>query len=223
MEIDATTLNQFLAALTVLILAVIAWLSKQRTDSAAITAAATTQTAATNAAMAAATAPAATAAAPARVATTIGDDHTPGVDIVTNPILLGDQAVVQIGATTYHPVYHMSAQTRRAIEGQQTPADLATVDAQIAAAEAQRGGLGIPHYVITYSRGFYEVNYGIVDAGSDTYYASSIINSSHDQTWDPAKALADAQASRLAALKAAADKAAAAYAASVANCHGTTT
>lgn len=52
MEIDSNTLNSFFSALTVLILALIAWWNKQRTDSAAITATATTQTASSNQAIA---------------------------------------------------------------------------------------------------------------------------------------------------------------------------
>jgi len=53
MEIDANTLNSFFTMLSALILAIIAWYNKQRTDSAAVTAAATTQTAETNTTMAA--------------------------------------------------------------------------------------------------------------------------------------------------------------------------
>lgn len=55
MEINAETLNQFFQLLTIAILAIIAWWNKQRTDSAATTAAATVQTAQTNAVMAAPT------------------------------------------------------------------------------------------------------------------------------------------------------------------------
>lgn len=53
MEIDTTTLNSFFAALSALILIIIAYLNKIRTDSAATTAAATSATATTNAAIAA--------------------------------------------------------------------------------------------------------------------------------------------------------------------------
>lgn len=53
MEIDATTLNSFFAALTALLLIIIAWFNRQRTASALITASATSQTAITNQAMAA--------------------------------------------------------------------------------------------------------------------------------------------------------------------------
>lgn len=67
MIIDAETLNQFLAALTALILIIIAWYNKQRTDLAAVTATAATQTAVTNQAMAAAPVPAPVVLAPAPV------------------------------------------------------------------------------------------------------------------------------------------------------------
>jgi hypothetical protein len=52
MEIDGNTLNGLFQALTVGILALIAWYNQQRTASAATTAAATTSTATTNAAIA---------------------------------------------------------------------------------------------------------------------------------------------------------------------------
>jgi len=61
--IDEVTLNTFFAALTALILAIIAWYNKQRTTAAVQTATAATQTAMTNAVMAAATQPAAPASA----------------------------------------------------------------------------------------------------------------------------------------------------------------
>jgi len=69
MAIDTEMTNQIVQLVTLIILAIIAWYNKQRTDSAATTAAATTQTAASNAAIAA-TEKAATeiiAAAPAYV------------------------------------------------------------------------------------------------------------------------------------------------------------
>jgi hypothetical protein len=147
--------------------------------------------------------------APVSAPKTIGNDPTPGADIVTNPALLENVSVVQIGSTTYHPVFLMSSETRRAVEGQLSAADLASVDQQITNAELQRGGRGIPHYIITYSKGYYEINYGVVNSGSDTYFASTIISSSHDQTYDPAAAAA----ARAAAYQAAADRAAAAAAA----------
>lgn len=53
-QIDEVTLNTFFAALTALILAIIAWYNKQRTTAAVQTATAATQTAMTNAVMAAA-------------------------------------------------------------------------------------------------------------------------------------------------------------------------
>jgi hypothetical protein len=57
--IDEVTLNTFFAALTALILAIIAWYNKQRTTAAVQTATAAVQTASTNAYMAAAIQPAA--------------------------------------------------------------------------------------------------------------------------------------------------------------------
>jgi hypothetical protein len=197
--IDSDTLNQIIQAFIALLLIIIAWYNRQRTASATTTAAATMQIAA---------AAAATPPPPPTPAPVVAASLVPGANIVTNLALMGLAPVVQIGGTTYHPVYLMSAETRRAVGGQLSPGDLALVDGQIAAAESQRGGLGIPHYFITYSTGFYEINYGVVNSGADTYFASTIISSSHDQTYDAAKAKAAAIAARDAALAAAAAAAA---------------
>ena len=50
--IETTAFSEFMALLTAILLAIIAWYNKQRTESATVTAEATTATARTNAAMA---------------------------------------------------------------------------------------------------------------------------------------------------------------------------
>lgn len=90
MEIDSTTLNTFLTALSALILAIIAWYNKQRTDSAVQTAAATQSTALSNAQMATA------------------EKFDPGFTVLpTSPELKSGQSValrVQTGLATKHLV-----------------------------------------------------------------------------------------------------------------------
>ena len=73
LDIDPALLTAVFEALIVLLLAIIALFNKKRTDSAAVTAAATTQTAVTNQAMAIATQP----AAPVRAAYVPVDDRRP--------------------------------------------------------------------------------------------------------------------------------------------------
>jgi hypothetical protein len=132
MIIDETTLTQFFSALTVLILAIIAWYNKTRTDSAAITAAATTQTAVTNQAMAAVTpgiaSPTTTPTAPA--------------SMVSQP--------AGYGVPLYSTAYKMRQTTRDFLNSSITdPADWANVLRQIAAAELQN----LSDYIVSWSHG----------------------------------------------------------------------
>ena len=100
---------------------------------------------------------------------------------ITNPALLGLDSVVTIGARTYHPIYKMDADIMRTVTGQLGPEDLAPVMSQIAAAEAQRNGMGIPYYILTYSHGFYDVTYGAVPTNGDVNFKALIQGSAHDR------------------------------------------
>jgi hypothetical protein len=132
MIIDEITLTQFFSALTVLILAIIAWLNKQRTDSAAITAAATTATASSNAVMADAT----------PVSTPAGTVPISPVSIVAQP--------AGYGVPLYSTAYKMRQTTRDFLNSSITdPADWANVLRQIAAAELQN----LSDYIVSWSHG----------------------------------------------------------------------
>jgi hypothetical protein len=156
-EIDPEILNTFLAALTALILAIIAWYNRQRTVSAAITATATTQTATTNQAMA-------TAAPVAPIAPMSMVPQPPG-----QPIPM------------YSTSYKMRDATREylrlAIKDQ---ADWESVTAQIVAAEAQN----LSDYTLKWSHSRWcRIQFGVwMATNGQVTYISQVLGGAFDDS-----------------------------------------
>lgn len=163
MIINETTLTQFFSALTVLILAIIAWYNKTRTDSAAITASATTQTASSNAQMAAATPVSANPAMAVSVP----------ASMVPQP--------AGYGTPIYSTSYRMREVTIDFLRSSITdPADWSNAIAQIARAELQN----LSDYIITWSHGRYaHIHYGtwMATNGQKTFI-SQVIGGAFDDS-----------------------------------------
>jgi hypothetical protein len=163
MDVNAETLNQFFQVLTVLILALIAWWNKQRTDSAATTAAATTQTAASNAAIASTE-----KAAVAQIASTQQPQS-----MIPQP--------AGYPVPLYSTSYRMRDVTREDLFKTITdPNDRQSVDAQIAAAEKAN----LSDYTVTWSHGRWaRIQYGAWMATSgQVTFISQIIGGAFDDS-----------------------------------------
>jgi hypothetical protein len=170
MDITADTLNQFFSMVSVVILAIIAWYNKQRTESAATTAAATTATASTNANIAAieqaATNTITAASTPSSVA---ASTLTQFYDVSKYGGI--SPANLSWDITRMRVLFRVSDTTRSVMLAGITSADARqSIIDQIAAAEK----INEYHYTIGYASGYYEMQ-AVAEPVSQTLYRYEVV------------------------------------------------